>query len=412
MRFYFPDSQDQISPTYDFVHEEYLPTRVRQRDDVYAHEVLTPRPYDGLLVSKAIVDGSIDSSGKYTSSAKQRLYRLGIREFYRLPEGVVTLGDCGAFNYKDEDSPPYSTQEVMSFYEDCGFDAGVSVDHVILGFDNGMADSEIPQRWTYRQKVTLELAREFLEQVSTRDSRLEPLGAAQGWSALSYAQSVLELHEMGYKRIAMGGMVPLSTNDIISTLEAVADLKLPDLRLHLLGITRLDAATSFQDLGVESFDSTSPFRQAFMDDRMNYHSPEGFFVAVRIPQVEGNASLKRAILSGRIDQRDASRLEAACLAGIRGFDRGTVSLESVLDALAEYEELLKPRRTYIEDYRKTLGARPWKSCPCAICQTHGVEVIVFRGTERNKRRGFHNLWVFRNKQLGSVNEGEMKRGKR
>ena len=33
MKFYFPDSQDLISPTYDFVHDEYSPLRVRQRDD-------------------------------------------------------------------------------------------------------------------------------------------------------------------------------------------------------------------------------------------------------------------------------------------------------------------------------------------------------------------------------------------
>jgi hypothetical protein len=27
----------------------------------------------------------------------------------------------------------------------------------------------------------------------------------------------------------------------------------------------------------------------------------------------------------------------------------------------------------------------------------GVEVIIFRGSERNKRRGFHNLAVFRDR---------------
>ena len=26
----------------------------------------------------------------------------------------------------------------------------------------------------------------------------------------------------------------------------------------------------------------------------------------------------------------------------------------------------------------------------------GIEVVIFRGTERNKRRGFHNLFVFNN----------------
>ena len=58
MKFYFPDSQDLVSPTYDFVHDEYSPLRVRQRDDRYAHEVLDRPPYHGILCSKSIVDGS------------------------------------------------------------------------------------------------------------------------------------------------------------------------------------------------------------------------------------------------------------------------------------------------------------------------------------------------------------------
>ena len=33
MKFYFPDSQDLVSPTYDFAQDEYSPYRVRQRDD-------------------------------------------------------------------------------------------------------------------------------------------------------------------------------------------------------------------------------------------------------------------------------------------------------------------------------------------------------------------------------------------
>src|SRR5689334_13498162 len=88
VRFYFPDSQDLVSPTYDFIHDEYSPLRVRQRDDRYAHEVLTPPPYDGILVSKAIVDGSSGGAGKYSVPQRARMYRLGVRQFLRIPAGV------------------------------------------------------------------------------------------------------------------------------------------------------------------------------------------------------------------------------------------------------------------------------------------------------------------------------------
>ena len=67
MKFYFPDSQDLVSPAYDFVRDEYPPHRVRQRDDRYAHEVLSQAPYHGILVSKSIVDGSIELIGASVS---------------------------------------------------------------------------------------------------------------------------------------------------------------------------------------------------------------------------------------------------------------------------------------------------------------------------------------------------------
>ena len=57
MNFFFPDSQDLVDPSFDFRTERRAPTRVRHRDDLYAHEVFSEQVYDGLLVSKGIVDG-------------------------------------------------------------------------------------------------------------------------------------------------------------------------------------------------------------------------------------------------------------------------------------------------------------------------------------------------------------------
>src|SRR4051812_28993967 len=126
--FFFPDSQDQIDPSFDFEREVTSPDRVRQRDDRYAHEVITPAPYTGVLLSKALIDGP---GSKYTFAQRHRLYRLGVRRFFRLDacEGprLATLGDCGAFNYVREEQPPYSVEEVLDFYEECGFDYGISV---------------------------------------------------------------------------------------------------------------------------------------------------------------------------------------------------------------------------------------------------------------------------------------------
>jgi hypothetical protein len=398
MRFYFPDSQDLISPTYDFVHDEYHPLRVRQRDDRYAHEVLTPAPYDGILVSKAVVDGTAKGAGKYSEPQRQRLYRYGVHEFFRLPDGMRSMGDCGAFNYVTEPEPPYSVQDVADFYEHCGFDEGVSVDHVILGYAPQADSNDVNPDWKTRQELTLKLAADFLDEVESRGTPFEPLGAAQGWSPESYAASVLRLQQIGYTRIAMGGMVPLKTRDILDVLRAVRSILKPEVQLHLLGVTRVEAMPEFAELGATSFDSTMAMRQAFMDDRNNYHTASGAYAAVRIPQVDGNPSLKRAILAGEVPQQAALRLERAALKTVREYGAHRASLEETLEVVTSYEQLTTGgKKNYSSLYRDTLGDRPWEACDCTICRALGVEVVVFRGTERNKRRGFHNLHVLNRK---------------
>jgi hypothetical protein len=61
--------------------------------------------------------------------------------------------------------------------------------------------------------------------------------------------------------------------------------------------------------------------------------------------------------------------------------------------LCECELLHDDRHDRGDAYRETLGDRPWRSCPCAVCRRAGIHVVIFRGAERNRRRGFHNLWV-------------------
>jgi hypothetical protein len=48
-------------------------------------------------------------------------------------------------------------------------------------------------------------------------------------------------------------------------------------------------------------------------------------------------------------------------------------------------------------YRRTLEDAPWRICECGLCAKHGIEIAIFRGSERNKRRGFHNLSVLADK---------------
>lgn len=411
MRFFFPDSQDQIDPAFDFETEERSIFRVRQRDDRYAHEALRTPPFDGVLVSKTIVDGLPGVSGKYSIAQRNRLYRTGIREFFRLDEApgprLATMGDCGAFTYVRDDEPPYGPDEVIDFYEDCGFDFGISVDHVILGYDPAAdRDRSHPHReeWVKRQQLTLQLAKEFLARCRARSVSFEPMGVAQGWSPASYADAVVRLQKMGYRWIALGGLVPLKTNEVLAALQAVSGVRASDTRLHLLGVTRCEKVEEFAACGVISFDSTSAFRQSFKDDHDNYYALDRTYTAMRVPQVDGNPKLKSRIRAGQVSQNLALRLEGECLRALRRYDVGEVKAKTVLRALVEYDELCDGRKDRSKAYAETLDARPWQTCPCGICEAAGIEVAVFRGSERNKRRGFHNLYVF-NQRLRRELEG-------
>jgi hypothetical protein len=402
MKFFFPDSQDQIDPYFDFESEERSILRVRQRDDLYAHEVLTGHVIDGLLVSKAIVDGLPGAAGKYTLAQRHRLYRAGVRQFFRLDTvpgpPLLTMGDCGAFSYIREDVPPYTPGQVIDFYEECGFDLGISIDHVIFGFDPAADhDPRHPQApgWNARQQLTLGLAQQFLAESRHRKTRFTPMGVAQGWSPASYASAVRELQKIGYRRIAVGGMVPLKTPEILACLKEMSTVLDRGTQLHLLGITRCSNIGEFASLGVTSFDSTSAFRQAFKDDRDNYHTADRTYTALRVPQVDGNPRLRSQIQAGRIAQQHASRLEQECLHALRGYDAGDVKIGTVTDALQAYQDLFGARKDYRDAYHETLLDAPWKKCSCGICGKAGIDVIIFRGSERNKRRGFHNIHAFR-----------------
>ncbi|MFD1188701.1 hypothetical protein ACFQ2O_21010, partial [Pontibacter rugosus] len=72
--------------------------------------------------------------------------------------------------------------------------------------------------------------------------------------------------------------------------------------------------------------------------------------------------------------------------------RTTEQKDREIQKLKEYKE--KEIQRTLKEYKKTLQAKPWQQCKCDICKKDGVDVIIFRGNNRNRRRGFHNTYVF------------------
>ena len=260
-------------------------------------------------------------------------------------------------------------------------------------------------------KITLQNAAEFLKVSASIGGGFTPMGVIQGWSAESMAEAARSLARMGYDYLAIGGTVPLRIDQIRRVLKSIRDT-LPDrIRLHLLGFGKIEELAVLERYGVTSFDTTSPLLRAFKDARKNYwvRTADGalsYYTAIRIPQATENNKLKHKALEGSLNQEDARRLEDAALSGVRAFAAGGVTSDEGLDAVMEYwtilnwDEEASPSRRALSAVRQrklyadTLGDRPWERCGCRVCRESGVEAVIFRTSNRNKRRGIHNLHVF------------------
>ncbi len=417
MKFIFADSLDYVDPAFDFIGDRSPAERQPYWDDAYPHEILGYAPYDGVLVSRGIV-GDHRVKGKYTASQARRFHLVGVRKFLRLdkPEfaHLDIFGDCGAFTYVQEERPPYSATEMAEFYDECGFTHGCSVDHIIFDFDpagqgmhGGTDDAKA------RFEITLENADAFRREAKAIDASFTPLGVVQGWSPGSMAEAARRLVTMGYDYLAIGGMVPLKSPEIKLVLEAIRDSVPASTRLHILGFAKADDIDSFHGYDIASFDTTSPLIRAFKDAKQNYYLPgEGpglrYFTSIRVPQAIENPKLQRGVKKGMFRAEELVRLEALALNSLRAFDRGAADLEETLHNVLVYSAPLVEEKPYedckdsialarlAQRYRVTLTERPWKQCACKICQDAAIDVIIFRGSNRNKRRGIHNLAVYHN----------------
>jgi len=417
MRFIYADSLDYIDPLYDFEADRSPSGRRPYWDDQYPHEFLDQPPYHGVLVSRAIVGDGPVGGGKYTAAQAQRFRREGARAFLRLnaPQfaRMPVFGDCGAFAYHKAEVPPYTPEDMLAFYDDAGFTHGCSVDHIIFEFDGSYlaglegGNGEARRRFD----ITQANAEAFLSAARSFSNHFTPLGVIQGWSPGSMAEAARRLRAMGYHYLAVGGTVPLKTPQIKACLRAIRDAVPTDVRLHVLGFAKADDIADFRPFGITSFDTTSPLLRAFKDAKSNYYLRDTsgrieYYTAIRVPQAIENPKLQRLAKQGARRQEDLIGLERRALVALRAYDREEVGLEDALDAVMDYDT-----PALLEDsggissagkiaglrarYARTLRDRPWKRCGCAVCRQASIEVVIFRASNRNKRRGMHNLAVFK-----------------
>ncbi len=408
--YFFPDWDD-------FVYEPFTSkdgeTNLGKR--TYAHELCGNRvPFDGILLSLAHIHVGKGALHRISEQGEQRIY---LRRRLKIPRSLLLFGDCGAFSYANESTPPFSPERAAELYERFGFDIGASVDHIpvpeieVRQEDGSLKKTPLAQSTRYdRMYLTRDNADRFLRVCRRRGYGFAPLGVIQGLGPRSYVQRLHDYLDMGYEHIALGGLVPRSDADILEILCAVRralQSRPRPLRrnawIHLFGILRPKLQLMFRQLGVSSFDSASYFRKAWLRSDQNYLDPAGhhWYGTIRIPIARSIRMIEAGQSHGLTPQAMAKR-EAACLAAVEAWDYNPTRVQDLLKSVDRYGPLLerKGEENHFRDrHAVLLKDRPWEKCSCPFCKSAGIHVVVYRGASRNKRRGLHNTWVFYHKVL-------------
>ncbi len=403
MKFFYADSLDTVDPLYDFAKDKSRPDRNRQEGDVFPHELLDTPPYDGLLISRAIIEGR---GARYTQGQRLRLEREGVRAFVRFPSGKCggnphdfpIMGDCGSFSCRLDLESHIDVGDLVDFYHRCGFTYGVSPDQIIMSKNSSWDKSnERPRNVNQRAQYTLENAHEFLKISRRRRVNFIPIGVIQSWSRASAVRFACKLAGFGYEYLGLGGMAGRPTREIYDTVAEIRSQIPEAIGLHVFGFCRFDRLEDFQGLGITSFDSTSPMLKAIKDGRYNYFLEDGSrYLAIKVPQLSETRT-KRNIQSGSLKFERTWFLENECMRLLRGLENKKNPVEEAVDALVAYANYLQIGPCNRKEYLRTLTEKPWEQCSCAVCTAIGMDVVIYRGLNRNRRRGFHNLQAFYNK---------------
>ena len=397
--YFLPDWDDLLDPNFDFEQDDFSGSTRATREDKHCCVLMQPKKMcDGVLVSLAQQGTSKGSLRRLEGNELGSLSPLPLREHFGLSSDQYLFGDCGAFSYVNEDEPTIPVEQAVALYELYGFDFGASVDHIPVrkinknGKKTILSDEERQER----VDITKKNAEQFIEAAKKRKAVFNPVGTIQALSSGQYAQYVQDYYEFGYRHLAIGGLVPLEDSKIEEIARAVVDSadKLKERPwIHLFGVFRPKLQDVFRELKIDSFDSATYFRKAWLRSDQNYLSTNGkWYAALRVPMTSDGRTRQR-LMATNADIDQLEREERAVLDLLCRYDRDEVKISEVLDAIVSYDcHLARSSETQSmrERYKKTLEDRPWRECNCPFCREIGIHILIFRGANRNKRRGAHN----------------------
>ena len=398
-RYFLPDWDDVLDPAFDFEADAFsAPTR-SQRDDEHCALLAKPqRLSDGMLLSLAQCEIQKGLLKRPQGTGIDSLAPPPIREHFGLEDDQYLFGDCGAFSYVDSEEPILSVDRAVALYESYGFDFGAAVDHIPMekivrqGEVHELSKSERLKRI----EITKTNAADFIASVQRRKAKFLPVAILHGLDPEGYSGLVQYYFDLGYRHMAIGGLVPRSDAQVAAIATAVMN-RVDNLSerpwVHLFGIYRPKLQQLFRSIRVDSFDSATYFRKAWLRSDQNYLGADGeWYAAIRVPMTTDGRTLRKLERS-EADIEQLRGEESAVLSLLSKYGRQEANIDEVLDAILGYDSHLARNSetgSMRAKYRRTLEKRPWEACDCNFCVDIGIHMLIFRGANRNRRRGAHN----------------------
>jgi Queuine tRNA-ribosyltransferase len=339
VRYFLPDWDDLLDGNFNFDTDSFSGTSPQMRGDRHCSVLMKPnRIFDGVLVSLA---QHVTLNGKLRrilGTESQSLAPRDLRLQFCLDSGQSLFGDCGAFTYVNEPVPTITVEQANSLYDLNGFDFGASVDHIPVKkiIRDGVVVELTEKERRERVLLTVENAKQFIDYANKRGSSFIPVGTIQALNPEEYVKNLKIYHSAGYRYLAIGGLVPLSDAAIqeivVKVMKAATKLN-PRPWIHLFGIFRPKLQKLFRTLGVDSFDSATYFRKAWLRSDQNYLGSNGaWYAAIRVPMTNDPRTRKR-LEAAEFDITKLEQQEKAVLKLLHQYDCDNVSANEVLDAV-------------------------------------------------------------------------------
>lgn len=181
-----------------------------------------------------------------------------------IPKEFHVIYDCGAWSYRNMETPPISAETVCRDYAKVAKDGDVvtAPDHMII---NESHEKE-------RGQFNLAEAERFF--AITKRTPYIPMAVVHGLTISKKIDHAQHLFDIGYRYLAIGGLAARA-RDIHYVVDSVVAIRERfDCMIHALGVSSPFYANIWDKIGVTSFDGSSYFVKAltkgtYLDEFMN-----------------------------------------------------------------------------------------------------------------------------------------------